>query len=616
MNILSRASAWIYYYYQIYLFLIPSLLLSLFLFSLFRKKSKRSFGVVKTCSIFLILFVLCGISSHHYSKMMFRSVKYHVTLLQQDQKFDSIVDRIEISKIVYSPSVLLDKKASNETNREYVLNIPYGYDRKVYFYSSGGRGKVSVSYSFGETQYAKELDLSSPEYTDDGYLLPDNSHAEIIIDLLIRLGMHLITIILSTILVLWLYAHIELPKNIKQFCYQNRYGLVCFFILLIHLYGNKQSSINNWAASSYGLHYGLGFGSRFMIGSILKLLSGDFVSHNEAHLFLLFHLSLLCGVLSYFINFLIKKSNYNKFVIYLCLLYLAHPGGITALWRIGIYGKLETYNLLYTLLSVSVFRRIKNVPIKYIVITALSLFNMAIYQGFVFLYYPIIVLIMTVDCYDNQQDKRRWIFTLSNISFVFASFFVLRFATSTIFSNVQEMTHYLDQNTSLEYLPFPLELEYFLPLSKAFKMVTSNIISPYSYRLSTFITAILLSPVIFIILSLWYYCMRRQTLKSSLSLPYLPAVLSLLLFLPQYIFNIDWGRWSIALNTYAFFATLYLYYTGFPKMQEAFQKAEKYILKYSYLSIALLIYVALLSRFLSIVPLAEVNHLLTPLIQP
>lgn len=611
MNILSETISLIYYNYQVYLFLIPSFLLSLFLFSQFRKKAESSFGIVKVCSVAVLLFLLCGFSAHYYSNVLIlKPIKYHVTLLEQEQEFESIVDSVEVSSVVYSPSSLLDKRSVDIDAREYVLNIPCGYNRKVYFYSSDDRGKVLISYSIGDTQYAKELDLSNREYMNDGYPLPDNSTLEIVLDFFIRFGLHLLTLLLCSLIVLYLSAHIHLTNRTKRFLFENRYGVLCFLMLLVHLIGNRQTTINPWAASSYGLHYGLGFGSRFMIGSILKLLSGSYLSHNEANIFLLFHLILLLGLLSYCINFLIKKSNYNKVVLFLCLLYLVSPGNITAMWKAGIYGKLETYNLLYTLLSVILFHRIKNVFLKYISITALSLFNMAIYQGFIFLYYPVVLVIMIADCFHNKTDKRRRSLTFINIVLLVASFFVFQFATSTIFSNLNEMTHYLNQNTSLEYKISPLNLEYFSPLSESYKLVKSYFIN----RRNIFLSIIFLFPSILPILTLWYYCIRKQTLK--LSLPYLLPILTLLLFLPQFIFNIDWGRWSIAITFYTFFATLYLHYSGFPKMQEAFVRAETYLRKYPYIAVILLLYIASLSKFSSTNLLTEVPTLIAPLIQP
>lgn len=614
MHILSEALTLIYYYYQVYLFLIPGFLLCLFLFLRFRRKQGHSFGILKVCIVFMILFTLCGFSSNYYAKLELKPLKYHVTV-HSDREFKNIVDVAEVSGIKFPPTVITDKKFTNEETKEYVLSIPQGHARKVHFYRSENRGIVSVFYAYDGKQYAEEIDLGGRKYAE-GYSLPSNSTAEMLLDLLIRLCLHFVTLILCSLLALHLSAHNSLLQRLKPFLIRNQYGILCFLLLFIHLLANRQQYVVAWAASSYGLHYGLGFASRFMVGSILKLLSGAYVSHNEANLFLLFHLTLLCGALSYCINFIIISSKHSKLVIFLCLLYLLNPGGITAMWNYVNYGRLETYNLLYTLLSLIIFLKIKKVFLKYTLITILSLFNMAIYQGFVFLYYPAVFLIMIADCYQHKADKIRWALTLTNILLITASFFVFQFVSNIVFSNVNEMTYYLNENTSLKYNPEPLRLEYFSPFSKSYLTVKESIISSYSYRQNTFLSILLISPVILSILSLWYFCLRKQNPRSALSSPYLAAISALLLFLPQFIFNVDWGRWAIAMTFYGFFATLYLYHMGFPQMQNAFEKAESYLIKYPFFAIMLIGYIAILSRFGDIGLLSEAESILSDIIHP
>ena len=169
--------------------------------------------------------------------------------------------------------------------------------------------------------------------------------------------------------------------------------------------------VQEWQASSYVVNYSMGFSSRFMIGSILRLLAGSFVSAKEMYWFCFACYVILIVLCSALLNRFYKSvpQTCRPAALFGIACFVACPGSIAALWGdTSFFGKLDYYGLILSLLGVIAFRKIRSVPLRYLCLTMCACFAISIYQGYVFLYYSILAVVIIEDWMrENTQENRQ-----------------------------------------------------------------------------------------------------------------------------------------------------------------------------------------------------------------
>ena len=381
---------------------------------------------------------------------------------------------------------------------------------------------------------------------------------------------------------------INIVKKYPYFC-----CLMCFFVIysILHI----PSAVNTWIASSYAVNYSLGIGSRFLVGAFLHLLSPGFVSAKLAFWFCIISYLTVAAVISFCFDILIKKtsSSYREMVIFLILLYIASPFCINSYLNGFNFGRLESHTLLLMLLAVIIYFNIKNNFIKYSLITVLTCMSTAIYQGYIFLYYPMIVITMIVSLLALPKISfREFVGPIVNVVITCLSFFYFQFFSYVKFNNSAEFSEALKQMTNMPFEEKAVKFEFFQSMSDAYYNIAIPYLNARHPREVLFATLLLLLPLIALIYYIYKAAWANKKQIKWFKNEYLYCLLINLVVLPQFILNIDWGRWLIAVGTMVFFEIFLLVYLGNKGMIKALSQMNPLIKKYYFFCIVLIIYLA------------------------
>jgi Ca2+/Na+ antiporter len=113
-----------------------------------------------------------------------------------------------------------------------------------------------------------------------------------------------------------------------------------------------------------------------------------------------------------------------------------------------------------------------------------------------------------------------------------------------------------------------------------------------------FFTILLTGPVIILFIALYRKCFAVNKLsgKSVLSAPYIYFLSLLFIILPQFILNVDWGRWLASVSICLFMGFLFLLWKKDRGAVEACAKLSEWVMNHKWVSLAVIIYIAGLSK--------------------
>ena len=389
----------------------------------------------------------------------------------------------------------------------------------------------------------------------------------------------------------------------REFISVNAFGMAIFIYLVLQLAISMPCNINGWASCWYVTDYSMGFGPRFLLGMLMKAVFGPYVSETNA--VLVYTATLVCVFLciSILLNKLLKraKTEHKAALVFLAACWLFSPGSIAALWTGENFGRLETYTLAATMIGIAGFVRIKNLNLKYLVITVFAVLSVAIYQGYVFLYYPMILILIIGDILQaGKVDKKKLTrglinFSLTSLVFVWFQFF----AAQTRYANAEEMSSSLGTMTDLAIAGGALDYELFSPLINAYQSLNAGFYLNEFPREKTILACLMALPVIVLFTALIvkvYKTMKENKVK-VFHTPYIYCVAACFAVLPQFIFNVDWGRWFVAIASCGFFSLFYLYFIGFPEIRTAMEALQRFIIRNKVLAVCAVLYLSLWSKF-------------------
>ncbi len=393
-------------------------------------------------------------------------------------------------------------------------------------------------------------------------------------------------------------------------------GIIIFILTTIHLILNLPQDLNSWCSVWYAADYSMGIGSRFFIGSVLRFFLRNYLEAETAYRFYVAALLLLIALTSYLLNEVLRRSKttHKKSILFIVLCFISGPGYISALWSAENMGRLETYTLLLAFLSVVFFNLAKNIYIRYGIITLFSCISMAIYQGNLFMYYSIVLMLIIEDClsFDSRTFQKR-ILGLSNILLTGISFIFFQFFSYTTFQNSEEMTAALRSRTSLHIEQSAINFELFQSVKTAYENVTLPFLNEAMPRERTFMTLLLLFPIIVLVTAIYMKCWTNAKTvgKHILALPYAYYILLPMTILPQFILNTDWNRWMISIYIVIFFGILYLSYKNDTGMNNALDSLDVFIEEHTLLCFSVIIYLAGLNKFSGRIFLPETDVLMS-----
>lgn len=405
-----------------------------------------------------------------------------------------------------------------------------------------------------------------------------------------------------------------MTKKGSLFLRSCKFELMIFIFLLFQLLTMKPAveDMHDWCITPYALSYELGLGSRFFIGSILRLLvdifRGGILTPKVLYYFIFTALILLCALISYVLGAAIRKSKYQLGVGFLVVLFLASPSSVSYLFYWGNYGRLDIFLLIFSLLSLFCIRHKK---LKYLV-PALSLFAMATQQVYSFTYFPLIVGILLYYLYENKFTKSSFAFVGITLVVVGSAFVYFQFFSSNLkYSSVNGVLQHIEaQNAGFRINPEMIEAEYFQTMSFHWKVYVTP---DWEYRLTRGVVILLLMlPLQLIIVKVWRDAIKA-TEQKSLKIIFRIMMWLPIMALPAFILTIDWGRWFAAYFIVQILLILYLLRAKSIPMEMAMNSLQKFFKKNWFICLLLLIYLASLGKFSAALGLSFADTIAEPI---
>lgn len=414
-----------------------------------------------------------------------------------------------------------------------------------------------------------------------------------------------IALVLSVLIIHMKYFYSCFTKkyNVSKWINDNKWGLgICSF-LSITMILELPAEINGWGAVWYATDYSMGIGARFFIGTLLSLLNVGYIETSNAYLFCVVSVVLVIILFSIVLNELIKKTEekYRNVILFVLGIFIASPGSIAGIWQPGAFGRLETYGLMISLFAIIIFEKHKNIYLKYIFVTVLSCVSMAIYQGDIFLYYPIILMLFVYDSIcSGEHLKTKRILGFVNVFFTGMTFIYFQFFSYTNFNSSSEMANVISLKTDLPISQMTLEFGCFQSVIVAFQSINRHFLLGSEFpREKTFFTLCLMMPVVVLVLAIYLKCdeYRKERNIGILKVPYMYYIILPVAVLPQYLLNVDWGRWMRATVIVFFAGILYLTYKRDEGILRAMEKLNKFISEHKFLCLLCIIFMASLDKF-------------------
>ncbi|MCM1296450.1 MAG: hypothetical protein NC311_13005 [Muribaculaceae bacterium] len=346
----------------------------------------------------------------------------------------------------------------------------------------------------------------------------------------------------------------------KLRCALGRYSveLMVGMYLIYSLYINRADAIYGYVNAWYVINYSYGFGSRLLVGSLVSLLTGGFVTKTFAYNFVLAALGTICILLALVIGSVYKKMpdrQSKAAVLFLAVFYLMSPASPEYLWTAENMGRLDTYLFLLSLVAIIVFFHIKDMRVRYVLFAALGCLCILIHQAYVFLFFPLVLVMMIEDIWDNDK-KRRYIFCgIFVLAVVGIVFLIMQFTSGIYYDNLELLMEDLNSRADFLVDEGPMEAEYFWTIVENF---TNNMVPEIPHHLKYgFMLVCMLSPVWVTYLWIWIHAVRHSRKKDE-KVKYVLMLMTNLAFVPVFALMNDWGRWFAALFIVGFLDILVL----------------------------------------------------------
>lgn len=388
---------------------------------------------------------------------------------------------------------------------------------------------------------------------------------------------------------------ISSKEKIKQL----RYGIIIFTLWMLQFVIQLPESLVEWVQCWHATDYSMGIGSRFFVGSVISLFYDQYMDVNVAYVFCTIVVILLIAVCSYMLGRLMNKSKYKVAIAFLIACFWACPASLSSYWTPENFGRLEFYSLFVTLISICLFLSSKKKWLKYGILCLGVVVCNAIYQGYVFLYFPLVFIVIVCEAYKTGYKKEELIGGLLVLISVCASFLFFQFGSSIAFETQKEFEEAIRAKSNVYICNPAIRYELFMSISEVFEEV--NI--PFTFgdrhaREVSAVTAIVFAPIVTMGIALYLKCFEKFKEKGQniFKNPYFWCILCQLAVLPQFVLNIDWGRWFIAIVVVFFFGVLYTLYIGLEEMTIAVVALERFVKKHYFVAVAVVLYLSLFAK--------------------
>lgn len=206
----------------------------------------------------------------------------------------------------------VDKVLDNEKD---IIRIPYGVERKIYVTSRDG---CKINMQIEKAGYKDSYFISGENVENALTIYTDTPKIELIFVLCIKIL--LVITISGLIFEILKWIAMLVLAFITKHGGKCKYELIVFLYLSVVLVLQNPDKVDEWMPAWYVLNYTDGIGSRLLVGTLVHLFCGDYVTHEEALTFIWISLLILIGLVSILIGKIIRKSHESqKNVVFLWL---------------------------------------------------------------------------------------------------------------------------------------------------------------------------------------------------------------------------------------------------------------------------------------------------------
>lgn len=340
----------------------------------------------------------------------------------------------------------------------------------------------------------------------------------------------------------------SLYTRFKSFLYSIRREALFFFLLLGTLLISLPDQLHGWNSAWYAMDYSLGFDSRLLIGSVLKLFYKDFLPAQAVYTFVLFSYILLLLLLSIVLGYALRQNEAStawKGLLALVTLYLLCPGSPAYLWSAENMGRFDLYLLLLTLIAALCFFKVNSVILRLVIFTSIGFAALSIHQVYLFIFFPLLFTMYVKTATEKQDSRSHILFAALGCLAIGAGFLYFQFFSHINVTSCEELLAQLSARTDLVLNEVALRYEYFAGISDAAgDLVLNQLGERIRYGA---VTLLLLTPLAAIYGFLWLRILRSADKPKRIW--YVLLLMSHLCFVPAFILTIDWGRWFGAFLT-------------------------------------------------------------------
>lgn len=394
-------------------------------------------------------------------------------------------------------------------------------------------------------------------------------------------------------------------EKMKKIWDKLSYEAIIFVILILQFLMTRATELQGWSSAWSAMDYSMGSGSRLLIGSIYRLFYGDFLDYTVAYKYTAAGIALTIAVLAIVLGRMIRmataaRPELTHVVLGTVAAYIAAPFSIAYIWNWQNLGRFDGYMLLVGLLTLLAGLMIRNMYVKYLVVTVLGVIGLAIHQGFAFLYYPMVLIVLCHDVFEgNRVHIKNLIaaFISGVIEVAFAVYF--QFFSHVNFDSAADIASAIAEHSNVPVAEWALEIEYFGGLKYQLENITPSFFrdeAPWTHGL---IIVLLLAPILLLYLLVWkdIICHQRSIHVKVLQSPYLYVALSQLLFVPMFLIHTDWGRHFAPLFAMPTFIFLYFLAKKDESMLYAYEKMKLRLKAHPWYFVVTLIWIATLDSF-------------------
>lgn len=364
-----------------------------------------------------------------------------------------------------------------------------------------------------------------------------------------------------------------------------KYEILLFLFLLFELIASlpPPEHMHRWVTAHYLLSYRFGFSSRFLMGSVVSLLT-DHVSAEFIWSFALGAVFALCFLVASMCARVIKtqRERHRQSIIAVLVMFLLSPASVTYLFNSTNYGRLDTYLLLCTLLIILLCET------AYIwLVPVLCFAGFAIHQGFAFTYFPAVIVVLLLGLCRGEGKKKRIAITAITVGVSACAFIYFQFFSKNALTESYEgIINAMSQHSRVKFSPDMVRYEYFKSLPEQF---TAFVLPDLWIKVKrTLSVLVLLSPLYAAIFGFWKTNIQNCPDRVRKAV-FVLAMLSPLCALPAFALTAGWGRWLAAVTISQMCIVLYATHTGTAQAVDGCEAWYDFFNKHRYIYTAILI---------------------------